>query len=90
MPKDIIDEIRHREYYAIHDYYYSGHLEDFIIEYKMFKNLERINLQEFYNDDKYFFENLKRIISSLKEVLKLDPDQLFKEIPLKPVKSAST
>lgn len=81
FPKELLEEIRHREPYVIHDYYYTGYLGSFVNEYKNLSKITSIDLKEYYSDDKYFFENLKRIISSLEGLLNLKPFEVFKELP---------
>jgi hypothetical protein len=76
LPQDLLEEIRHRAPWAIHPYYFDGYLGRFVSEYRMFKD----RFRDDYNDDKYFFENLKRIIDSLRGLLKLDADVIFTEI----------
>lgn len=80
FPKHLLEEIKHRQYYALHSYYYDGYLGQFIREYKHFQKNPRINLQDFYDGDSYFFENLTRIISSLHGLLSIDPNELFSEL----------
>ncbi len=80
IPKDILEEIRHRAVNAIHDYYYNGYLSRFVIEYKNIKNNRKEFYKDIYDSDSYFFENLKRIIASLEGVLELSANDLFPEI----------
>jgi len=76
LPKDLLEEIRHRARGAIHSYYFTGYLGQFVNEYRMFKD----QFRDHYNNDEYFFENLKRIIDSLHGMLRLDADILFPDI----------
>lgn len=76
LPQDLLEEIRHRAHGAIHPYYFNGYLGQFVSEYRIFKD----KLRDHYDDDKYFFENLKRLIVSVSGLLKLDADVLFPAI----------
>jgi hypothetical protein len=80
FPRKLMEDIRHRAPYAVHDYYFENYLGHFIRDYKLFKGLKDLDIKEFYRDDSYFFENLKRIIESLRSVLALDPSVLFATI----------
>lgn len=79
FPKDLLEDVRHRNPYAIHPYFFDGMLGSFVRGYNGIQQLPGIDVIEFYNDDKYFFENLKRIIDSLKGVLELSAEELFVE-----------
>lgn len=76
LPEDLLEEIRHRAPSAIHSYYFNGYLGQFVSEYRMLKD----RFRDHYNDDKYFFENLKRLIDSLRGLLRLNADILFPDI----------
>lgn len=80
FPKDLLEEIRHRVPSAIHDYYFSGYLSSFVNESKVIYN-KKDERDKRYDTDDYFFENLKRIISSLKGVLDLKANEVFEKIP---------
>lgn len=76
LPKDLLEEIRHRAPWAIHSYYFTGYLGQFVGEFRLFKD----QFRDLYDGDKYFFENLKRLIDSLHRVLELDADALFPDL----------
>jgi len=77
FPREILEDIRHRRPYAIHSYYFDNYLGKFVREYKLFSELLPNEIKSHYDDDNYFFENLRRIIDSLYSVLLLDPDDVF-------------
>jgi hypothetical protein len=87
FPRKMMEDLRHRAPYAIHSYYFENYLGHFIREYKLLKGLKGININSYYKDDKYFFENLKRIIESLRAVLTLDPNTIF--TPVEPARPTS-
>lgn len=77
FPKDILEDIRHRDPYALHPYYLDGGLGRHIHLYQMRKERIGDEVSRLYGDDRYFFENLKRIIASLDEILELSAEKLF-------------
>lgn len=80
FPEDLLEDIRHREPYAIHDYYFTGYLGSFINEYTTQRQLSGDGVYASFEDDEYFFENLKRIVDSLKCVMALNPNDVFNEV----------
>ncbi|WP_316827429.1 SIR2 family protein [Pedobacter miscanthi] len=74
---EVIQDIKLRHPNAIHQNYYSGDLLRFYQEAVTWKKAAR-SLEEF-RGDQYFFENLRRIMSSLKGVLSLSPETLYGE-----------
>ena len=79
IPKELIEDIKFSEHSVLHPYFYDDYLGQFIREIQFLKQ-QKINLEQFYNDDKYLFENLKRIIDSLRSFLELNPDKLYEKI----------
>ncbi|CAM3889237.1 MULTISPECIES: SIR2 family NAD-dependent protein deacylase [Flavobacterium] len=80
IPKEIVSDIKHSNHYNVLHYgFYNDNLGKFINEIKLYKKLN-LNLEEKCSDDRYLFENLKRIIQSLKSFLELDSETFYKEI----------
>lgn len=79
IPKTLMQEIRRRRPSRIHEYYFNGYLGQFVSEYSSLKEMG-IDVLRFYESDEYFFENLKRIIDSLKNLLELKPEDVFEEL----------
>jgi len=80
IPKELIEDIRQSNNWGVfHNGFYNDYLGSFIREINAFKKLG-VNLEEVYKDDKYLFENLKRIIQSLKNFLELDAKTFYMEV----------
>lgn len=80
FPKDMLEDIRHRRPYTIHPYYFTGYLGGFIQRYKKIRELDFFDINDIYSDDKYFFENLKRVLTSLNGLLEIKTTDLYNEI----------
>ncbi|WP_264206487.1 restriction endonuclease [Flavobacterium shii] len=80
IPKDILMDLKLLNWCPIHHGYFSGHLVKFIREIKVSMNL-KLDLIETYSSDRYFFENLTRIINSLKKYLEYNVNDLYVEKP---------
>ena len=74
---EVLRDIELRHPNVIHPYFFSRHLTQFYHEAINWKKRGG-KLEEFDGDD-YFFENLKRIMDSLKSVLSLAPEDLYEE-----------
>lgn len=79
FPKEVLEVVNRKKPFVIHPYYFDNYLDSFIWEYQTIKE-SGINIEKFYEDDDYFFENLKRIIESLESLLSLDPKEIYLEI----------
>lgn len=80
IPTEILVDIQKSDYRnIINSRFYDGYLAGFINEIKFYKNLGH-DLEKKYNDNHYLFENLKRIIDSLKGFLELDAENFYTEI----------
>ncbi len=80
IPQELIDDIRLSNHSNVFHYgFYHGNLGNFVKEINAFKK-EGLNLEEIYRDDRYLFENLKRIIQSLKNFLELDAESFYVEV----------
>ncbi len=79
IPKDVLEDIKFSRPNVIHGYFYDGYLGGFIQRIENTKK-RKLDPAEFYKNDEYLFENLKRIIDSLNEFLKLDPDDLYEPL----------
>ncbi|HVS90846.1 MAG TPA: SIR2 family protein [Mucilaginibacter sp.] len=79
FPKEMLDEIRLRAWGAIHGQYFDGNFDHFISEIKLFRTETNEHLEQIFAD-RYFFENMKRIIQSLQGVLALEPAKVFPEL----------
>jgi len=80
IPKDVLLDLKLLNWCPIHHGYFSGHLAGFIREIKVSMEL-KLDLIETYSSDRYLFENLTRIISSLKRYLEFDINELYVEKP---------
>jgi hypothetical protein len=80
IPKDILMDLKLLNWCPIHHGYFSGHLASFIREIKMSMDL-KLDLIETYRSDRYLFENLTRIIDSLRKYLEFDVNELYVEKP---------
>ena len=74
---EVLRDIELRHPNVIHPNFFNGHLTQFYREALDWK-ARNGELKEFDGDD-YFFENLKRIMQSLKSVLSLSPNELYEE-----------
>ncbi|MFT3824158.1 MAG: SIR2 family protein [Chitinophagaceae bacterium] len=74
FPREMLKDIHHRQYYTIHNQYITGNLEQFYNEAVQWKEGSR-NPKDLENS--YFFENLKRIIQSLLDVLTLNSEEIY-------------
>ncbi len=74
---EILKDISLRHPTAIRPIFFTGQLANFYNEAKVWK-LRGGKLAEF-NGDNYFFENLRRIMDSLKAVLSLSPSDVYGE-----------
>lgn len=80
IPQELIDDIKLSIHSNVFHYgFYHGNLGNFVKEINGIKK-RGLNLEEFYRDDKYLFENLKRIIQSLKNFLELDAESFYLEV----------
>ena len=80
IPQELVDDIKLSNHSNVFHYgFYHGNLGNFVKEINGIKK-RGLNLEKFYNDDKYLFENLKRIIQSLKNFLELDAESFYVEI----------
>ncbi|MBO9730852.1 MAG: SIR2 family protein [Chitinophaga sp.] len=75
FPREMLEDIHSRNPYIIHNYYLSGELDMDYQRAVSWKKRSR-NLSDF-DGDRYFFENLKRIIQSLLEVLTLNSEEIY-------------
>lgn len=80
FPKEVLNDIRLKKPYVIHNYYFDGYLQGFIERYKLIQENDLFNESEYFKDDAYFFENLKRLIDSLKGILEIDAEELYQVI----------
>lgn len=76
IPDDIINNLRLHNWCPIHHLYFNGYLGSFIIELKNAIEYS-IDLVDTYRSDRYLFENLTRIFSSLKGFLEVDVDEVY-------------
>ena len=74
---EILEDIRLRHHNAIREDYFKGQLGAFYYEAVNWKRRGG-NLAEFKGDN-YFFENLRRIMDCLKNVLTLSPSDIYDE-----------
>ncbi|RFS20096.1 hypothetical protein DVR12_20480 [Chitinophaga silvatica] len=77
FPSEVLDDIHTRRSNLIHSRYFTGDLESFYLRAKWWKQNSR-QLSDF-QDDRYFFENLKRIMTSLLDVLTLNSEDIYGE-----------
>ncbi|WP_419495016.1 SIR2 family NAD-dependent protein deacylase [Chryseobacterium bernardetii] len=80
FPTEILLDIKLKKPGAIHNYYFDGYLEIFIERYKNIYENTDYDVNDFFKDNRYFFENLKRLIDSLKGILETDPEDLYQEM----------
>lgn len=76
IPSEILEDLRLLNWCPIHHAFFDGYLGTFIREIKTIKSL-KIDLEKNYKKDKYLFENLKRIIESLRLFLDYDVDNIY-------------
>lgn len=80
IPKNMIDDIgRSKQSRVFHYGFYKGNFNSFILEAEH-ALLTNIVLKDKYKNDSYFFENLKRVMTSAQGFLELDPNIIFNEI----------
>jgi hypothetical protein len=80
IPKDVLMDLKLLNWCPIHHSYFSGYLGGFIREIKVSIEL-KLDLIKTYSSDRYLFENLTRIINSLKRYLEFDVNELYVEKP---------
>ncbi|MFE8425290.1 hypothetical protein ABHQ57_14655 [Tenacibaculum sp. ZH5_bin.1] len=80
IPKDILQDLKLLNWCPIHHLYFSGHFSGFIREINTSKKL-KLDLVKTYKSDRYLFENLTRIINSLKRYLEFNVNELYVEKP---------
>jgi hypothetical protein len=78
IPKEIINDLQYFDFSGMHRYFFSGYLDSFAIKAReIVKDEKKL---EIYKEDKYLFENLKRIIDTLLGFLKLNPNKVYQKI----------
>ncbi len=80
IPKDVLLDLKLLNWCPIHHGFFTGHLASFIREIKVSIEL-KLDLVKIYSSDRYLFENLTRIINSLKKYLEFNIDELYVEKP---------
>ena len=85
IPKEILEDIRLKQSQIIYHTFFSGELKGFIGEANRWK--DRSGPLSHFANDKYFFENLVRIMRSLLQVLILEPKELYSEKDLAKIAS---
>ncbi len=78
IPRELIDDFKRLNYCPIHHTYFDGYLGQFIREVKLMKSLGK-DLEKTYKGDRYFYENLARIIRSLKGFLDMNPKEYYQK-----------
>lgn len=81
IPKDVLMDLKLLNWCPIYDGYFSGHLSMFIMKIKN-SMAKKVDLIEKYSSDRYLFENLARIINSLRRYLEFDVNELYVEKPM--------
>ena len=80
FPKEILQEIRKKKPHVIHHQWFSGDLDQFVNEYEqLYVNLTAAELRIRLEGDNYYFENLRRIMSSCRGVLELSASDIYGE-----------
>lgn len=79
IPSKIQEDMRLSKMDPLHHYFHDGYLGRFIREINLVKDWG-MDLNEYYKDDKYLFENLKRIIKSLFHFIEFNSDNLYTEL----------
>lgn len=79
IPKDILGDLRMLNWCPIHHGFFNGYLGGFIRELKL-EIQSKTDLVKKYQSDQYLFENLTRIIRSLKQYLEFNVNDLYSEI----------
>lgn len=79
IPNDILEDLKYYRRSGIHSYFFNNYLGGFVTEIKNFQKLN-LDLAEYYKDDNYLFENLKRIIDSLNNFLKINAEKFYETI----------
>nr|WP_262903162.1 SIR2 family protein [Chitinophaga rhizophila] len=77
FPKEMLEDINKRHYYLINYRYFKGSLESYYWEAKRWTEGNRD--PRIYGEDRYFFENLKRIMQSLVDVLTISCEEIYGE-----------
>ena len=80
IPKDVLMDLKLLNWCPIHHGYFTGYLGLFIREIKVSMEL-KVDLIKTYSSDRYLFENLTRIINSLKRYLEFDVNEIYVEKP---------
>ncbi len=76
LPDDILNDLKYSQT-GIHSHYFDGYLTGFIREYEGYLVINKDNYINRIKDDKYFFENLHRIIRSLKALVNVNEDDVY-------------
>lgn len=76
LPDDVLNDLKYSQT-GIHSHYFDGYLTGFIREYEGHLLINRDKYINRIKDDKYFFENLHRIIRSLKALVNLNEDDVY-------------
>ncbi|QIL42378.1 SIR2 family protein [Pedobacter sp. HDW13] len=79
IPEEILEEIKIRDLRVVHHAYFAGTLSSFYHEAKSWKDSGK---PEDLDGDRYFFENLVRIMNSLLGILELNVNDLYNEKPV--------
>lgn len=76
LPDDVLNDLKYSRT-GIHRLYFDGYLTEFIREYEGGLVIYKGKYIDHVKDDKYFFENLHRIIRSLKALVNLTEDDVY-------------
>jgi hypothetical protein len=80
IPQELVHDIKLSNHSNVFHYgFYHGNLGNFVTEINGIKK-RGVDLEKFYSGDRYLFENLKRIIQSLKNFLELDAESFYSEV----------
>jgi hypothetical protein len=85
LPDDVLNDLKYSQT-GIHSHYFDGYLTGFIREYEGHLVLNNSNYINHLKDDKYFFENLHRIIRSLKALVNVSEDDVYHKFSEKFIK----
>ena len=77
FPAWMLQDVRRLDYRIIHDYYFRGYLNEFAAEAIAVDRKLGVEAYKNLLGDRYFFENLKRIMVSLRSLLQLSPWKLY-------------
>jgi hypothetical protein len=80
IPADMMIDIQHHDPYLVHSSWNNGRAASFINELDDSLRHYGDRFYEEYKSERYFFENLKRIMISLQGVLGLSPAELYPEL----------